>query len=52
MPKVTELARVTTRDGAVWRACVSCGLLAALPAELTHCDGCAVRRPAGRGWSR
>ena len=52
MPKVTELARVTTRGGAVWRSCVSCELLAALAAELTRCDGCSVRRPAGRGWSR
>jgi len=50
MPKVTELARVTTRGGAVWRACVSCGLLAALPGELTRCGACTV--PPRRGWSR
>ena len=52
MPKVTELARVTTRGGAVWRACVSCGLLTARPAELTRCGWCVVPGPAGRGLSR
>ena len=53
MPKVSELARVTTPDGAVWRACTGCGLLAALAPELTRCDWCAVPlRPARRWWSR
>jgi hypothetical protein len=41
MPTVSELARVTTRDGAVWRACASCGLLAALPPNIDRCDACA-----------
>ncbi len=58
MPKVSELARVTTREGAVWRACESCGLLAALPPrdmalEPVRCDLCSIPlRPARRGWLR
>ncbi|GIH12474.1 hypothetical protein [Rugosimonospora africana] len=46
MPTVSELARVTTRDGAVWRACVCCGLLAPLAPDVDRCDGCAT--PTGQ----
>ncbi len=53
MPTVSELARVTTRDGAVWRACTGCGLLSAMAPEHVRCDNCKEPvRPARRGWSR
>ena len=46
MPKVAELARVTSRDGAVWRTCAGCGWLVAIAPELDRCDICrAETRP-------
>jgi hypothetical protein len=44
MPTVSEAARITCRDGAIWRFCVSCGQLAAMAPEHTRCDPCT--RPA------
>ncbi len=40
MPTVANAARVTCKDGAVWRVCASCGLLAAYAPEVYHCDDC------------
>src|SRR5690242_16964071 len=40
MPKVVDAARVTTRDGAVWRECAGCGLLAPLAPDVQHCKDC------------
>jgi hypothetical protein len=40
MPTVVNAARVTTKDGAVWRTCDGCGLLVALPPEIRHCPTC------------
>jgi hypothetical protein len=61
MPKVSEVARITTRDGTIWRPCVTCGVLAAMAPENNRCDSCtdidAPARPkltgvVRRGWSR
>ena len=43
MPTVNDAARITTRDGALWRTCGGCGLLAALLPDADMCPGC--RRP-------
>jgi hypothetical protein len=43
MPTVNDAARITTRDGSVWRTCAGCGLLAPLPPDVDTCPGC--RRP-------
>ncbi|MEU7903645.1 hypothetical protein [Actinoplanes sp. NPDC049118] len=40
MPTVNDAARITTRDGAVWRTCGGCGLLAALLPNADKCPGC------------
>ena len=40
MPKVVHAARVTTRGGAVWRECASCGALAPLAPDVNHCKEC------------
>ncbi|GAA3335458.1 hypothetical protein GCM10020358_03860 [Amorphoplanes nipponensis] len=40
MPTVNDAARITTRDGAGWRTCGGCGLLAALPPAADQCPGC------------
>lgn len=40
MPTVNDAARITTRDGAVWRTCGGCGLLAALLPNTDKCPGC------------
>ncbi len=59
MPTVSEAARVTTRDGTVWRTCQGCGVLAPLPPEVERCSGCesipaqdATPSLTGRGRSR
>ena len=43
MPTLAEAARLTTRDGAVWRPCRCCGLLAAMPPEIDRCHACTPR---------
>ena len=40
MPTVNDAARITTRDGAVWRTCAGCGLLTALPTDVDKCPAC------------
>jgi hypothetical protein len=40
MPTVSDAARITSKDGAVWRTCGGCGTLAALPPNLERCAGC------------
>jgi hypothetical protein len=40
MPKVVDAARVTSKDGAVWRECAGCGQLAALAPDVHHCEAC------------
>jgi hypothetical protein len=42
MPKVVDAARITTRAGLVWRACVGCGTLAPLGPSEQHCRDCSV----------
>ena len=49
MPKVSEVARVTTRDGSVWRPCVGCGVLAAMAPEANRCDTCTTTPAASAG---
>jgi hypothetical protein len=55
MPKVSDAARATVKDGAVWRECPCCDQLRPLPPDVMLCDDCATppTRPAGSGaWSR
>jgi hypothetical protein len=54
MPKVTDAARVTTREGSIWRECPGCGRLVAMAPEALLCDGCASSAPvrSAGGWSR
>jgi hypothetical protein len=40
MPTVVNAARVTTKDGAVWRECAGCGVLAPLAPDVNHCTAC------------
>src|SRR6266540_4160843 len=40
MPTVVNAARVTTKDGAVWRECAGCGALAPLAPGVNHCPAC------------
>jgi hypothetical protein len=40
MPTVSNAARVTSKDGAVWRTCKRCGILAALPPDVDRCANC------------
>jgi hypothetical protein len=48
VPTVTNVARATTKDGAVWRTCVGCGVLAALAPEIDRCNDCVpAPRPGG-----
>jgi hypothetical protein len=47
MPTVVNAARVTTKDGAVWRHCDGCGLLVALPPEIFFCPACTPIDGAG-----
>jgi hypothetical protein len=51
MPTVSEVARVTTRDGAIWRTCAGCGALAAMAAEVDRCDPCALGEAVVSGWA-
>jgi hypothetical protein len=45
MPKVVDVARVTVKHGAVWSTCESCGVLAAMPPEITICELCQTSAP-------
>jgi len=45
MPKLVDAASVTTRDGAVWRTCASCGALAAMAPEVKVCGSCGTDAP-------
>jgi hypothetical protein len=40
MPKLPDKTRVTTAAGAVWKACVGCGLEFPAAPDQTHCPGC------------
>jgi hypothetical protein len=40
MPTVSNAARITSKDGAVWRTCGGCGTLAALPPDMDRCTTC------------
>jgi hypothetical protein len=42
MPTLSEAARVTVKNGAVWRNCGGCGTLAALPPDIDQCTGCRI----------
>ena len=42
MPKVSDAARVSTRQGAVWRVCPGCARLAAMAPEADRCETCAL----------
>jgi hypothetical protein len=41
MPTVNDAARITISSRAVWRTCVGCGLLSALPPDTNKCSDCA-----------
>jgi hypothetical protein len=41
MSTVSDTARVTIADGAVWRTCTICGRLAALAPDIECCEACA-----------
>lgn len=40
MPKLSDAARVSAPDGAVWRPCTGCGALAALTPDTERCPRC------------
>ena len=40
MPTVSNAARITSKDGTVWRTCGGCGTLAALPPDIDRCTTC------------
>lgn len=42
MPKVSQAARATVKDGAVWRTCPTCQRLAAMAPDALFCDTCAA----------
>jgi hypothetical protein len=48
MSTVSDTARVTIADGAVWRTCTICGRLAALAPDIECCDACAEVAPPPR----
>ncbi|WP_229076057.1 hypothetical protein [Actinoplanes sp. DH11] len=53
MPKVSDAARVTTKDNTVWRTCTGCSRLKPLPDQADRCDSCATEKPpaaTGSGW--
>jgi hypothetical protein len=37
---LAEVARITSRHGALWRACVDCGLFAPLDPDAQRCQPC------------
>ncbi len=48
MPRLSETARLTTRDGAVWRPCAICDTFSPLPPGHEVCPACAeVIQPPG-----
>ena len=53
MPTVSEAARATIRDNAVWRTCPTCAQLAAMPPDALFCDTCAHTATQREGaWTR
>ncbi len=48
MPTVSNAARATTKDGAVWRTCTTCGVLAALAPDVEQCTACQPTTAARR----
>jgi hypothetical protein len=42
MAKVVDAARITSRDGTVWRTCSICGTLGALAPDIETCPACVV----------
>jgi hypothetical protein len=43
MPTVSNTARATIRDTAVWRTCPACDQLAAMAPDALFCDACAAK---------
>ncbi|WP_045747634.1 hypothetical protein [Actinoplanes rectilineatus] len=41
MPKVSDVARITTRCNTIWRTCAGCELLKSLPPDVDRCTACA-----------
>ncbi|GLW32970.1 hypothetical protein [Actinoplanes regularis] len=59
MPKVSDAARVTTKDKAIWRTCAGCELLKSLPPDVDRCAACAdpdarlaLNQYAQLGWDK
>ena len=59
MPKVSDVARVATRDNAIWRTCAGCELLKSLPPTVGRCTACAdpdarhvLNQHAQIGWEK
>jgi hypothetical protein len=46
MPRLSNAARVTARNNAVWVTCPRCDTLSPVPTGETICDECAARRYA------
>ncbi|WP_436522560.1 hypothetical protein [Actinoplanes sp. HUAS TT8] len=40
MPKLSDAARITTKDNTIWRTCTGCGLPKSLPPEVDRCTVC------------
>jgi hypothetical protein len=41
MPKLSDAARITTKDNTIWRTCAGCDLLKSLPPDIDRCAACA-----------
>ncbi|BCY05411.1 hypothetical protein [Actinoplanes sp. L3-i22] len=41
MPKLSDAARITTKDNTIWRTCTGCDLLKSLPLDVDRCAACA-----------
>jgi hypothetical protein len=42
-----DCVRITIPSGSVWRACVCCGRLAAMPPDAVDCPTCSVQAVSG-----
>jgi hypothetical protein len=40
MPTVNDAARITSRQGSVWRYCAGCALFSPLPPDTASCSNC------------